>query len=144
MCTSCVHVQNMRTAVYHPPVYIVCMSFFHFLLSVFRQRKKFISFSPFFIQNYNIFWKNLYRLYLFYFIQTDLNKRHGLNTSTMGVCGRRFLFLFNIYFILIKRTDGESSYFYRSGTVNSSTVNSKFHLIRSYCEYLARILSFHV
>ena len=33
---------------------------------------------------------------------------------------------------------------YRSGTVNSNTVNSKFHLIRSYCEYLARTLSFHV
>ena len=33
---------------------------------------------------------------------------------------------------------------YRSGTVNSNTVNSKFHLIRSYCKYLARILSFHV
>ena len=34
--------------------------------------------------------------------------------------------------------------YYRSGTVNSNTVNSKFHLIRSYCEYLATILSFHV
>ena len=33
---------------------------------------------------------------------------------------------------------------YRSGTVNSNTVNSKFHLIRSYCKYLATILSFHV
>ena len=33
---------------------------------------------------------------------------------------------------------------YRLGTVNLNTVNSKFHLIRSYCEYLARILSFHV
>ena len=33
---------------------------------------------------------------------------------------------------------------YRSGTVNSNTINSKFHLIRSYCDYLARILSFHV
>ena len=31
---------------------------------------------------------------------------------------------------------------YRSGTVNSNTVNSKFHLIRSYWEYLATILSF--
>ena len=31
-----------------------------------------------------------------------------------------------------------------SNTVNSNTVNSKFHLIRSYCEYLARMLSFHV
>ena len=38
----------------------------------------------------------------------------------------------------------EKSTFYRSGMVNSNTVNSKFHLIRSYCEYLARILSFHV
>ena len=33
---------------------------------------------------------------------------------------------------------------YRSGTVNSNTVNSKFHLIQSYCDYLARFLSFHV
>ena len=33
---------------------------------------------------------------------------------------------------------------YRSGTVNSNTVNSKFHFIRSCCEYLARFLSFHV
>ena len=33
---------------------------------------------------------------------------------------------------------------YRSGTVNSNTVNSKFHLIRSCCKYLARFLSFHV
>ena len=32
---------------------------------------------------------------------------------------------------------------YRSGTVNSNTVNSKFHLIRSFFEYLARFLSFH-
>ena len=33
---------------------------------------------------------------------------------------------------------------YRSGTVNANTVNSKFHLIRSFFEYLARFLSFHV
>ena len=33
---------------------------------------------------------------------------------------------------------------YRSGTVNSNTVNSKFHLIRSFCEIFARFLSFHV
>ena len=33
---------------------------------------------------------------------------------------------------------------YRSGTVNLNTVDSKFHLIWSYCEYLATILSFHV
>ena len=33
---------------------------------------------------------------------------------------------------------------YRSGTVNSNTVNSKFHLIGSFFEILARILSFHV
>ena len=34
--------------------------------------------------------------------------------------------------------------FYRSGTVNSNTVNSKFHLIRSFFEIFARFLSFHV
>ena len=33
---------------------------------------------------------------------------------------------------------------YRSGTVNSNTVNSKFHLIRSFCEIFARFLLFHV
>ena len=42
-------------------------------------------------------------------------------------------------YLLVRNT-----YHYRSGTVNSNTVNSKFHLIRSYCEYLATILSFHV
>ena len=36
------------------------------------------------------------------------------------------------------------TYKYRSGTVNSNTVNSKFHLIRSFCEIFARFLSFHV
>ena len=33
---------------------------------------------------------------------------------------------------------------YRSGTLNSNTVNSKFHLIRSFFEIFARFLSFHV
>ena len=33
---------------------------------------------------------------------------------------------------------------YRSGTFNSNTVNSKFHLIRSLFEIFARFLSFHV
>ena len=33
---------------------------------------------------------------------------------------------------------------YRSGTVNSNTVNSKFHLMRSFFEIFARFLSFHV
>ena len=35
-------------------------------------------------------------------------------------------------------------WYYRSGTLNSNTVNSKFHLIRSFFQILARILSFHV
>ena len=39
---------------------------------------------------------------------------------------------------------GMSESNYRSGTVNSNTVNSKFHLIRSFCEIFARFLSFHV
>ena len=33
---------------------------------------------------------------------------------------------------------------YRSGTANSNTVNSKFHLIRSFNQDFARFLSFHV
>ena len=33
---------------------------------------------------------------------------------------------------------------YRSGTVNSNTVNSKFHLIWSFFLIWARFLSFHV
>ena len=33
---------------------------------------------------------------------------------------------------------------YSLGTVNSNTVNSKFHLIRSFFEIFARFLSFHV
>ena len=32
------------------------------------------------------------------------------------------------------RSDEVNLFCYRSGTVNSKTVNSKFHLIRSYCE----------
>ena len=36
------------------------------------------------------------------------------------------------------------SLIYRSGTLNSNTVNSKFHLIRSFFEIFARFLSFHV
>ena len=38
----------------------------------------------------------------------------------------------------------ESESEYRSGTLNSNTVNSKFHLIRSFFEIFARFLSFHV
>ena len=34
--------------------------------------------------------------------------------------------------------------YYRSGTLNSNMVNSKFHLIRSFFEIFARFLSFHV
>ena len=33
---------------------------------------------------------------------------------------------------------------YRLGTVNSNTVNSKFHLIQSFFEIFARFLLFHV
>ena len=34
--------------------------------------------------------------------------------------------------------------YYRSGTLNSNTVNSKFHLIQSFFEIFTRFLSFHV
>ena len=45
---------------------------------------------------------------------------------------------------VLARKDVKRNLIYRSGTVNSNTVNSKFHLIRSFFEYLARFLSFHV
>ena len=35
-------------------------------------------------------------------------------------------------------------FMYRSGMLNSNTVNLKFHLIRSFFEIFARFLSFHV
>ena len=38
----------------------------------------------------------------------------------------------------------DPSFSYRSGKVNSNTVNSKFHLIQSLFEIFARFLSFHV
>ena len=42
------------------------------------------------------------------------------------------------------RLNAASYLHYRSVTVNSNTVNSKFHLIRRFCEIFARLLSFHV
>ena len=48
----------------------------------------------------------------------------------------------NIYRSIL-RSSG-SHFKYRSGTVNSNTVNSKFHLIRSFFEIFARFLLFHV
>ena len=38
------------------------------------------------------------------------------------------------HFILHKLNFNQDKLYYRSGTVNSNMVNSKFHLIRSYCE----------
>ena len=61
----------------------------------------------------------------------------GMHTPSLTtVCDRMTDWMFSYFVGCVVR--------YRSGTVNSNTVNSKFHLIRSYCEYLARILSFHV
>ena len=56
--------------------------------------------------------------------------------------------LHNGFLLTVYMSKGSKDYvmytIYRSGTVNSNTVNSKFHLIRSCCKYLARFLSFHV
>ena len=48
-------------------------------------------------------------------------------------CSHRLKSLVN-YFSLTPSEFSVLIYIYRSGTVNSNTVNSKFHLIRSYCE----------
>ena len=79
----------------------------------------------------------------------------GLNLGTLMFHFNAFLTVLSQEGIKIERKSSlaQSSvevmcllkYFcYRSGTVNSNTVNSKFHLIRSCCKYLARFLSFHV
>ena len=71
--------------------------------------------------------------------------RHGNNWSEMengnrnlcpGMVRWRYVLKVVIYLL-----DNSS---YGSGTVNSNTVNSKFHLIRSFFEIFARFLSFHV
>ena len=53
----------------------------------------------------------------------------GINNKSLGYQ------LFHIRFNLL---------LYRSGTVNSNTVNSKFHLVRSFFGIFARFLLFHV
>ena len=69
--------------------------------------------------------------------------------------GTIYFIIYNTWCYSTKSSGKENSYAfqyvrlckiaeYRSGTVNSYTVNSKFHLIRSFCEIYARFLSFHV
>ena len=72
-------------------------------------------------------------------IQSDLlqpldptNKTYILSTA------------FGCIFLAMNHTEWILILIYRSGTVNSNTVNSKFHLIRSFFEIFARFLSFHV
>ena len=65
---------------------------------------------------------------------------------------KRYFIQFALYDNLRKKTrkitneieivSASGTFKYRSGTVNSNTVNSK--LIRSFCQILARFLSFHV
>ena len=63
----------------------------------------------------------------------------------VGVIYINYTNLFSVHFLLyVLNIIGVHLFMYRLGTVNSNTVNSKFHLIRSCCEYLARFLSFHV
>ena len=51
--------------------------------------------------------------------------------------------IFNVRAIQIYANVAKFVY-YRSDTVNSNTVNLKFHLIWSFFEIFARFLSFHV
>ena len=85
----------------------------------------------------------------------DLNV--DLQVQKMPIDINRYLhFLFKIMIgkllktVLIVKESNTSErnignyYNYRSEMVNLNTVNSKFHLIQSFLEYLARFLSFHV
>ena len=56
---------------------------------------------------------------------------------------RRFSLIFSPLLSLLGKCE-QALRRYRSGTLNSNTVNSKFHLIRGFFEIFARFLSFHV
>ena len=67
------------------------------------------------------------------------NARKKRNTqSNQAMSDRKFNPRTNYTYFMLLKTN------YRSGTVNSNTVNSKFHLIRSFFEIFARLISFHV
>ena len=66
-------------------------------------------------------------------VWTNIN--HFLQRSSKGSFICKGLFKRNVFHPV--------SVYYRSGTVNSNTVNSKFHLIRSFFKIFARFLSFH-
>ena len=68
-----------------------------------------------------------------------LNKKSNLVLIESMSCIKFIRSNLNIF-----STNLDTGYSYRSGTVNSNTVNSKFHLIRSFCEIFARFLLFHV
>ena len=53
-------------------------------------------------------------------------------------------FKYNEINFKVRSLETYSANSFRLGMVNSNTINSKFHLIRSYCKYLATILSFHL
>ena len=55
-----------------------------------------------------------------------------------------YLYNFEQFEVTTENKKTSKTLIYRSGTVNSNTVNSKFHLIRSFFEIFARFLSFHV
>ena len=52
--------------------------------------------------------------------------------------------LHQVFLLFVDSWKSQNFARYRSGTLYSNTVNSKFHLIRSFFEILATILSFHV
>ena len=58
--------------------------------------------------------------------------------------GRHKLFREKIRTGLWNKSFVDSSFFFKMKRYRSGTVNSKFHLIRSFFEIVARFLSFHV
>ena len=71
------------------------------------------------------------------------NIRHRLRNIVNYVSvNDEFYNVYVVYVVFFLKLLNKASY--RSGTLNSNTVNSKFHLIRSFFEIFARFLSFHV
>ena len=66
-------------------------------------------------------------------------------TQTLGVCHLEFFCMIDINeMAAIFQFFHNGQCWYRLGMVNSNMINSNIHLIQSFFEILARILSFHV
>ena len=73
------------------------------------------------------------------YVALSLNEKQWKQTKETNLLLRNQILIW-MWLIMIQTHKSK----YRSGTLNSNMVNSKFHLIQSFFEIFARFLSFHV